>query len=353
MSLRWYNSGMKCKRNSDARSIDHHALQVMRQQAIKAIGQGQKVQDVSAAFGVNVRSVFRWLSSYASGGQNALLAKAIPGRPPKITSDEMRWLERTLKDDTPQQHKFEFALWTLPLIGELLYRQFGKRLSPGTVSRMLRMLGFSPQKPLYRAWQQDPELVRTWRQTTYPAIQAEAKAVGATIYFGDEAGIRSDHHRGTTWAPVGKTPVVKATGRRFSLNMLSAVSARGEFRFMLHDGSVGAKVFMAFLKRLMAGAQGPIFLIVDGHPAHKAKIIREFIDAQDGKLKLFYLPPYSPQLNPDEQVWLNVKTRVSKQLPQNIIELKSAILAVMHRLQKLPATVRGFFLHPDCRYAAI
>ena len=352
MPLRWYNSVMKCNRNSDARSIDHHSLQVMRQQAVKAVGQGQNASDVAEAFGVNVRTVFRWLSNYASGGQTALLAKPIPGRPPKVNADEMRWLERVLRDDTPQQYKFEFALWTLPIIGELLYRQFGKRLSLGSISRLMRILGFSAQKPLYRAWQQDAELVQTWQQTTFPAIQAEAKAVGAMIYFGDDAGIRSDHHRGTTWAPVGQTPIIKATGRRFSLNMLSAVSAKGEFRFMLHDGTVGAKVFLEFLRRLMLGAQRPIFLVVDGHPAHKAKIIREFIEAQDGKLKLFYLPPYSPQLNPDEQVWLNVKTRVAKQLPQNKEELKRVLLSVMHRLQKLPALVRGFFQHPECRYAA-
>lgn len=325
----------------------------MRQQAVQAVHNGQPVTTVAGALGVNVRTVFRWLSHYASGGQPALLAKPIPGRPPKVTAEEMRWLARMLTDHTPQQFKFEFALWTLPVVGELLYRQFGKRLSPGSISRLLRLLGFSPQKPLYRAWQQDPEQVKAWQQATYPAIRTAAKAVGATIMFGDEAGMRSDHHRGTTWAPVGRTPISKATGRRFSLNMLSAVSAQGEFRFMLHDGSVGAKVFREFLKRLLAGAPHPIFLIVDGHPAHKAKLVCEFVAAQEGKQKIFYLPPYAPQLNPDEQVWLNVKTRVAKKLLQNKVELKAMILSTLHRLQKLPALVTTFFQHPNCRYASI
>lgn len=353
MSCLWYNCGMKCKRNSDGRSIDHPSLQVMRQQAVKAVGNGEAATSVAKAFGVNVRSVFRWLADYASGGQKALQAKPIPGRPQKVSPDEMRWLAKTIKDETPQQFKFEYALWTLALVGEVLARQFGKRLSKGSVSRLMRILGFTVQRPLYRAWQQDAELVKKWQAEDFPAIRAEAKVAGAVIYFGDEAGMRSDHHAGTTWAREGQTPIVTATGRRFSLNMISAVSGRGELRFMLHDGTVDAPVFRDFLKRLLVGATQPIYLVLDGHPIHKAKLVRDFVAAQEGKLKLFYLPPYSPQLNPDEQVWGNVKKRVAKRLPQNKVELKQMLIGALRRLQKMPAIVRGFFSHPDCRYAAI
>ena len=300
---------MKCKRTSDGRKHDHGALQVMRQQAVKAIREGQDVSSVAAAYGINVRSVFRWLADFANGGQNALLAKPIPGRPPKVSAEEMRWLAQAVRDNTPLQFKFVFGLWTLSLIAALIEREFGKKLSLASVSRIMKLLGFSAQKPLYQAWQQDATLVRAWEAEIYPAIRAEAKAKSATIYFADESGIRSDYHTGTTWAPVGETPVVEVTGRRFSLNMISAVSPRGEFRFMLHDGSVNAEVFREFLKRLMVGATTPVFLIVDGHPIHKAKLIKKFVEAQDGKLKLFYLPPYSPQLNPDEQVWAHVKRK--------------------------------------------
>ena len=153
--------------------------------------------------------------------------------------------------------------------------------------------------------------VHVWQTKTYPEIRSEAKRAEATIYFGDESGIRSDYHVGTTWAPQGQTPVVQATGQRFSLNMISAVATQGEFRFMLHEGTVGAKVFVEFLKRLMLNAERPVFLIVDGHPIHKAKVVRRYIESLDGKLKLFYLPPYSPHLNPDETVWAHVKRRIS------------------------------------------
>ncbi len=308
---------MRCKRDSDGRSIDNLSLQVMRQQAVKAVGKGETVASVAAAFGVNIRTVFRWLSDFASGGQNALLAKSIPGRPPKVTPDEMRWLAETVRDQTPLQMKFEFGLWTLLLIGEVIYQQFGKRLTKPSVGRIMRMLGFTPQRPLYRAWQQDPVLVERWQAEAFPRLQAEAKRAGAVIYFADEAGLRSDYHAGTTWAPCGRTPVVKATGRRFGLNVISAVSARGDFRFMVQEGTVTTVVFREFLKRLMVGAKQPIFLVVDGHPIHKAKLVKDYVEQQQGRLKLVYLPPYSPQLNPDEQVsgsvnpgWPNTYPRI-------------------------------------------
>ncbi|MDD2770579.1 MAG: IS630 family transposase, partial [Methylococcus sp.] len=152
------------------------------------------------------------------------------------------------------------------------------------------------------------------------------------------------------WAPKGQTPVVEVTGRRFGLNLLSAVSPRGEFRFMLHEGSVTAAVFREFLKRLLIGAQQPVFVIVDGHPIHKAKLIQTFIEAQQGRLKLFILPPYSPHLNPDEQVWAQVKRRVSKRLVQSKDDMKRLALGALRRIQKLPELVKSFFRQPECQY---
>jgi transposase len=341
---------MKCKRTSDGRCVDHHTLQVMRQQAIKAVREGQTVQSVAAAFGVNQRSVFRWLADFANGGQNALLAKPIPGRPTKLSAEQIAWIAKAVRDHNPQQFKFDFGLWTLSLIRYLIKRQFNKELSVSSVHRLMKILGFSAQKPLYQAWQQDPVLVRTWEAHTYPAISAEAKRVGATIYFGDESGIRSDYHTGTTWAPQGQTPVVEATGRRFSLNMISAISTQGELRFMLHEGSVDAAVFLEFIKRLMVNAKKPVFLIVDGHPIHKAKIVKNYVDSQAGKLKLFYLPPYSPHLNPDETVWAHVKRRVSRQLVESATDMKRLALGALRSIQKLPELVKSFFRQPECRY---
>jgi transposase len=343
---------MKCKRESDGRKLDHMALEVMRQQAVKAVRSGQAVQNVADAYGVNIRTVFTWLSAFASGGQKALLAKPIPGRPPKLDAQQMRWVAEAVRGKTPLQFRFEYALWTLTLIGELIRRQFGVRLTPASVSRVMRLLGFTVQKPLYRARQRDAVLVEHWLAKEFPAIQAEAKATGASIYFADESGLRSDYHAGTTWAPEGETPVVEATGARHRLAMLSAVNGRGELRFMVHDGTVTATVFREFLKRLLMGAKRPIFLVVDGHAIHKAKLVRDFVQAQAGRLKLFFLPPYAPDLNPDEQVWAHVKRRVAKRPIHSKEDMKQKLIGALRRLQKLPHIVMSFFQHPQCRYAA-
>lgn len=325
----------------------------MRQQAVKAVHEGQRPANVAAAFGVATRTVYDWLAKFADGGQTALLAKPIPGRPSKVSADEMRWLAEAVKDNTPLQFKLESGLWTLSLIRELINRQFGKSLALASVSRIMKLLGFTVQKPLYQAWQQDAALVRQWETETFPVIKAEAATVGATIYFADESGIRSDYHTGTTWAPCGETPVVEVTGRRFSLNMISAVSPRGDFRFMTHEGSVTAGVFKTFLQRLMVGATKPVFVIVDGHPIHKSNLVKDYIASLEGKLKLFYLPPYSPHLNPDEQVWAHVKREVSKRFVQSKDNMKRLALGALRRIQKLPNLVKSFFQQPECQYAAL
>lgn len=222
-----------------------------------------------------------------------------------------------------------------------------------SVGRLMKRLGFTPQRPLYRAWQQDPQLVDYWREHEYPKIAARAKREGAVILFADESGIRSDHHAGTTWAPEGKTPVVKATGARYGLNMLSAVSAQGHFRFMTVEGRVNAEVFREFLRRLITGMDRKIFLVVDGHPAHKAKLVKRFVQDNADRLELFFLPPYAPELNPDELVWAHVKTRVAKATVQTKEELKRMVDRTLRRLQKLPDIVASFFRAPTCCYAAV
>lgn len=322
----------------------------MRIQAVKAVQRGETPASVAAAFGVNVRSVYRWLADFAEGGQRALQAKPIPGRPRKLTSKHLFWLADAVRRTSPLQHQFEFALWTIGLIHALLKREFNIQISRATVGRAMLALGFSPQRPLHRARERDPVLVARWEREGFPAIAAEAKRVGARILFGDEGGMRSDYHAGTTWAPIGRTPTVTTTGQRFSVNMLSAVSADGQMHFMLHQGRVTAEVFITFLERLLHDIKQPIYLVLDGHSIHKAKSVMAFVAAQQGRLKLFFLPPYSPHLNPDEQVWGNVKSRVAKQGLTDQRGLLEQLTTALNRLQALPHIIAGFFRHPHCRY---
>jgi transposase len=342
---------MRCKKTIDARKFSHHALEEMRISAVRRIDVGESPEQVAAGLGINRRTIYRWLAAFHYGGESALKAKAIPGAPPKLGGNQVAKLAKIVREKNPLQLKFEYALWTLAIIRELIHREFGVRLSEVSVGRLMRRLGFTPQRPLYRAWQQDPKLVDEWRIRQYPKIAARAKREGALIFFADESGIRSDYHAGTTWAPIGKTPVVKATGARFSLNMLSAVNAQGHFRFMTVEGRVNGTVFREFLKRLIIGMDRKIFLIVDGHPTHKAKLVKTFVEAHADKIELFFLPAYSPELNPDELAWAHVKTKIAKVTSQTKIELKKTIERVMRRLQKMPHIVSSFFHAPTCAYA--
>jgi transposase len=296
-------------RENDGRKLDHRTLEVLRLRAVEQVQAGAHPEEVAAALGLHRKTVYGWLAKFREGGRDALAAKPVPGRPPKLSGGQIARLYELIVGADPAQFSFAFALWTRDMVRQVIRREFRVALSVVSVGRLLRTMGLSPQRPLYRAYQQNPEAVARWRDEEFPAIRDRAKAEGAAIYFADEAGIRSDYHAGTTWAPVGRTPVVRATGARFSINMLSAVSAQGALRFMLHEGTVNAAVFIDFCRRLLRDQRGPVYLIVDGHPAHRARATTEFVASTDGRLKLFFLPAYSPELNPDEWVWKNVKVR--------------------------------------------
>ena len=213
-------------------------------------------------------------------------------------------------------------------------------------------LGLTCQKPLHKAYERNPSLVKRWLREEYPNIRKLANKEGAHIYFGDESGLRSDYHSGTTWAPKGKTPEVRSTGKRFSLNMISAISSKGDMRFMTVGGSVTGKGVYFVLKRLILDVNGPVYLIVDGHPVHKSKQVREFVDSMGGLLKLFYLPPYAPDLNPDELVWNHLKYHcIGKLFIKTKEELKEKVIHYLKSLQKKPDIIRSFFLKPSLKYA--
>lgn len=337
----------------DARRLDHKTLTELRKRAVASVQEGQAPSAVAGALGVTRAAVYMWLALYRNGGWGALDARKRGGRRPKLDGKALSWLYETITSKNPLQLKFTFALWTARMVGELIRRKYGIRLSKASVCRLLNQLGLTPQRPVWRAYQQRPEDVQRWLNEQYPEIRALAKSVNATIFFGDEAGVRSDHHAGTTWAPKGRTPVVSSTGARFGLNLISAVSAQGEFRFMVTKGRVGAKVFIEFLKRLIYNAARPIFLIVDGHPAHKAKMVQRFLASVEGKLRLFFLPPYSPELNPDERVWNDLKNNsIGRKVVTGPEDLKREVIGDLRSIQKSPDRVRAYFQNETTRYAA-
>jgi len=342
-------------KKNDARQLDHKTLTELRKRAVRSIQDNQSPEIVAKALGVDRRTIYGWLARYRNGGWDALDAKKRGGRPTKLDGKAIKWIYQTVTMKNPLQLKFTFALWTAKMIGEIIYRQFGVKLSKASVCRLLAQLGLTPQRPVWRAYQQKPEEVQKWLNEEYPRIKKMARRFKAQIFFGDEAGVRSDHHAGTTWAVKGKTPVVSTTGARFSLNIVSAVSAQGEFRFMTVKGRVGAPIFIDFIKRLLHGSERMIFLIVDGHPAHKAKSVIKFIESEPLKerFRLFYLPPYSPELNPDERVWNDLKNNaVGQKAITSPDQMHSSVISHLRVIQKSPQRVRSYFNNTTTRYAA-
>jgi transposase len=327
------------------------ATEEERMQAIRLIESGRKIDDVTEIMGVGRRSVLEWWEKYRRGGADELSTKAAAGRPASLSDQQLRELRAIIIEIDPRQLGFVMALWTREMIGDLIQQRFRVTLSKVTVGRILKRLGMSPQRPLYRAYQQDPEKVLEWKENTYPQIRKDADEHGAFIFFADEASVRTDFHSGTTWAPVGQTPVVTATGDRKSIMMVSAISPRGELRFHIHEGSFRAAHFIEFCRQLLKDAERDIFLIVDGSSVHTAKQVKEFVASTQGKLQLYFLPPYSPDLNPDEWVWKNVKNdTIGRSAVRGKDDLKAVAVGALRHLQKVPGKVRGFFADPKLAY---
>lgn len=341
----------------DTRSLDQSAQEVLRMKAVTALIGGKTQEEVAELFGVSLRAVGKWWATYKKGGMTSLRKKS---RRPKSADDggelngwQCSSIVRTILQKTPDQLSFGFMLWTRDAVSELIWKRFKIRLSKWTVGRMLKRWGMSPQKPVKKAYEQQPEIVKRWLDKEYPKIAQKAAAEKAEIHWGDEMGVRSDDQIGRTYGKVGRTPVVSVPGRRFSCQMISTVTNLGTLRFMIFDGRFNANVCIRFLKRLIAGSRKKIFLILDGHPVHKSKKIKKWIDENQKKIALFLLPAYSPELNPDELLNQDVKTNaVRRKRAANQSELKKNLIGYLRKRQKQPEVVRSYFENKHVRYAA-
>jgi transposase len=341
-------------RTNDARRLDHSTLEAMRERAVRSVQDGESPEVVARVIGINRSTIYGWLAQYRRGGWGALKAKPLFGRPPKLDGKKLKWIYDIVTQKNPLQLNFAFALWTREMVAKLIKDKFNISLSLVSVGRLLAQLGITCQRPLHRALERDAALVQQWLKQEYPKIKALARREKADIYFGDAAHMRSDHHAGRTWGKKGETPVVLSTGARYRVSLISAVTSRGHMRFMIKKkGGVNADVFIAFLRRLMIGSKNRIFLIVDRGPAHIAKKTKAFIASLGGQLRLFYLPPYSPDTNPDELVWKHLKAdTVGRTSITSLDDFNEKVRSSMLALQRSPAKIRAFFQKPSLRYAA-
>jgi transposase len=323
-----------------------------RKDVVAAIAvRGEAVVDVARIFDVPERTVFTWLARYRAGGWGALKEGARNGRPRKVDGKVMRWLYRAVTMGDPRQHQFEFCLWTLGVIRSLLKQTHGIEVSKSSVSRLLRHLGLSPQRPIYRCYKQDPKKIEKYLKKTFPQIRRLARDIGADIYFVDEAAVRSDSHRGTTWGKPGETPVVGDGGGRFGLKLISAVSPRGDMRFSFVEGRMNSGKFIAFLKKLRADAGRPIIVIADNASYHISGKVKSFASDPENGVWLENLPAYAPELNPDEQVWNHAKRRLAKLFIATKAQMKAKLTNIMRSIQKTRTLLKSFFQMKDTKYA--
>jgi transposase len=343
---------------ADARSWSQDEQERVRRLAVQAVHDGMTYVDAAERFGVGTTAISNWVRRARDGGGAGALVSQKRGRRPveqmALTTRQQERIARLVREKNPDQLRLPGFLWTREAVAELIEQRCGVRLALTTVGNYLRLWGFTPQKPVRRAFEQDPEAVRAWTEEIYPAIAAKAKREKALILWGDEMGLRSDHSAGRSWSPKGQTPVVAGTGKRFGANVISALSNRGQLYFMVFTGRANADLFISFLRRLLKQMDGrKVFLIADGHPSHRAKKVQRFVKAHERLLRLYFLPPYSPELNPDELLNQDVKTNaLGRRRPRDQQELIADTRSHLRRRQNQPDVVANFFNEKHVRYAA-
>ena len=336
----------------DGRTLSHETSEKIRIMAVRRVREGERPSDVIRSYGMCRTTIYRWLRAARRGGEKGLAARKSPGPNPKLTKRQKQQVFRWINGKDPRQYGFDFGLWSRRIVQTLIWERFGVELSVTAVGRLLAELEITPQKPLRRAYERDPKAIAKWMEEDYPRLRARARRRGAKIFFLDEAGIRSDSVLGRTGAPKGQTPEVETSGRRQSVNAISAVNARGEFWFKVYTQRLNKERFLHFLKAFMRGRRIPVFLVIDGHPAHRARIIAEYVQSLRGRLEIHFLPGYAPELNPDEFVWNHLKKQgVSKKPLRQGESLRARVTRDLAKIQRSRALVRSFFFAPSVAYA--
>ncbi len=328
-------------------------METLRLLAVRRVVEdGEPPSEVMRSLGLCRTSFYPWLRAHRKKGQAALLMRKASGPRPKLSGKQRQQVRRWILGKDPRQHGFDFGLWTRRIVAQLMEEKFGIRLKLTAVGRLLASLEITPQKPLRRAYARDPKAVEQWLAQDYPRLRRRARQQGARIFFLDEAGFSSEPHLGRTDGLKGQTPVVQTSGQRQKVNAISALSAKGGFWSQVYTGNFNAGRFIEFLKDFRRGGRGKVFLVVDGHPSHRAKVVAEYVAACRGTLELHFLPPYAPDLNPDEFVWQDAKTNgvAKKPLKQNE-SLKERVQSDLSAIKAKPKLVRSFFGASSVVYA--
>lgn len=317
---------------------------------------GKTRKEIAEIVSVHYNVVCRWIRTWQKGGDKAIeLKKRGRGSVEQriLTQSQEVMLKKLLTEKNPRQLKLPFALWNRKAIQSVIYQMWRQKIAIRTIGDYMKRRGFTPQKPIKKAYEQKPKAVQEWLDYTYPEIQKLAKKDDAEIYCGDETGIRNDCQHSRGYAPRGKTPVIEINAKRFSLNIISAINNQGLLRFMTYEGSMTARVLIKFMKRLIKDAKKTVFLSLDNLRVHHAKLVKEWLERHEDEIEVFYLPSYSPKLNPDEYLNCDLKNGIRSSSPsRNLEDLKGKVRGHMRMLQKKPGRVKDYFKHPAIQYSA-
>lgn len=340
---------------ADFRSLSPGAQEAIRMGAVAAVKSGMGKTKAAEVFGVSRRAVSRWMRADRQGGKEALKARP-RGRPRgggKLKPWQCATIVNLITDRHPDQLKLPFYLWTRQAVVQLIEQRFGVRYSVHQVGRYLKQWGFTVQKPGRKALEQCPWEVQNWLENEYPIIKRQAKAENAEIQWCDEMGLRSDAASARCFSPRGQTPIVLGPGKRFGCSMISSITNRGTLRFMVFTDRFNSDMMLRFLKRLLKQMDRKVFLIVDAHPVHRGRAVRKFVAGRSDRIQLCHLPPYSPELNPDEMLNQDVKTNAVRRKPAaSQSGMVRNLRGYLRSRQRQPELVKRYFHAPTVRYAA-
>lgn len=340
----------------DARTLKPEVQEQLRKQAIHLRQKGQSVEQIAAILDVNSRTVYRWWQLYRRGGVKSIRIRR-RGRPTgacrRLTVEQEKQIQRLIRDKQPDQMKLPFALWSRIAVQQLIQQLWAMRMPIRTVGEYLKRWGFTPQKPFRRAYEQNPKLVKQWLEEQYPGIAQRAKQEDAEIQWADETGLCNGSYYGRSYAPRGKTPAIRLPARPQRINLISTVTNQGKVRFMVYRDTMTAQTMIRFMRRLIKDVGRKVFLIVDNLRVHHSKLVREWLEKHRKQIEVFYLPSYSPELNPDEYLNCDLKVGVHMGVPATSkSDLARKAIGHLRMLQKRPARVTKYFKHPKIAYAA-
>jgi len=340
----------------DARTLKIEAQQELRYQVVRMRKKGIKNPEIALTTQLSIESVSRIWTMYKKGGMKALKIQKRgrkEGMKKNLSKEQEAMLIKRLIDSTPKQLKFKFVLWTREAVQQLIKHDFDIDMPISTVGLYLQRWEFTSQVPIKRAYERNDAKVTAWLNEAYPEIQKKAQEENAEIQWGDETACVSLPSVIKGYAPKGKTPVMEHTAKRFKINMISTITNRGKLRFMVYEQNMDATLFITFLERLIEGSNKKIYLILDNLRVHHSKIVKAWVEEHKEKIVLFYLPAYSPDLNPDEYLNNDFKRNANaKNIPTNVKELTQNTENFMSMLSDDSNRVANYFKHEKIAYAA-